>query len=257
MHAASGWRSSCLILLGTGSFDGLNETFWWLDQLGLNPLEFPGRSAVDGTQTVLGLIAANIALIAAIYGHMYLAGAVHWRAAAARDLLAPFRLFAPVDPANRAWLSRGALPHQFHGRWPVCPKGRKRSRCAPERITCSGWVSSMSRPGSSTHRRRYGLDLADTGRSAVVDWPCHRHPAGPRPGPAAPIGSTRRAALSQAPLGRFHGALHLFRPLAAGLATRALTPCLHWTFIPTSLRNVKHICGALRAHSLRHGRLRT
>lgn len=36
----------CLLLLAAGSFDGLNETFWWLDQLGINPLEFPGRSAV-------------------------------------------------------------------------------------------------------------------------------------------------------------------------------------------------------------------
>ena len=53
-----------LILLGTGSFDGLNETFWWFGQLGLNPLEFPGRSAVI-TQNILGLMAANTALIAA------------------------------------------------------------------------------------------------------------------------------------------------------------------------------------------------
>ncbi len=52
-----------LLLLGTGSFDGLNETFWWLGRLGINPLEFPGRSAVV-TQTILGLIAANSALIA-------------------------------------------------------------------------------------------------------------------------------------------------------------------------------------------------
>jgi len=51
-----------LLLLGAGSFDGLNETFWWLGQLGLNPLEFPGRSAVI-TPTLAGLAAANIALI--------------------------------------------------------------------------------------------------------------------------------------------------------------------------------------------------
>ncbi|MCF6232475.1 MAG: hypothetical protein L3J36_05170 [Rhodobacteraceae bacterium] len=52
-----------LVLLGSGSFDGLNETFWWLDILGLNPLEFPGRSAVIG-QTLIGLFVANLALIA-------------------------------------------------------------------------------------------------------------------------------------------------------------------------------------------------
>ena len=35
-----------LAALGIGSFDGLNETFWWLGRIGVNPLEFPGRSAV-------------------------------------------------------------------------------------------------------------------------------------------------------------------------------------------------------------------
>lgn len=52
----------CLILLGSGSFDGINETFLWLGILGLNPLEFPGRSAVI-SPNILGLILANIALI--------------------------------------------------------------------------------------------------------------------------------------------------------------------------------------------------
>lgn len=55
-----------LVLLGCGSFDGLNETFWWLGLLGINPLEFPGRSAVV-TQNVVGLIIADMVLIAA-YG---------------------------------------------------------------------------------------------------------------------------------------------------------------------------------------------
>ncbi len=44
-----------IIALGAGSFDGLNETFWWLAQIGINPLEFPGRSAV-ALQNGLGLI---------------------------------------------------------------------------------------------------------------------------------------------------------------------------------------------------------
>lgn len=53
-----------LVLLGCGSFDGLNETFWWFGQLGLNPLEFPGRSAVVA-QNLIGLIAANVVLLLA------------------------------------------------------------------------------------------------------------------------------------------------------------------------------------------------
>lgn len=52
-----------LLVLGTGSFDGLNETFWWLGKLGINPLEFPGRSAVIWPTTI-GLVAANALLVA-------------------------------------------------------------------------------------------------------------------------------------------------------------------------------------------------
>ena len=54
-----------LALLAFGSFDGLNETFWWLARLGINPLEFPGRSAVV-IQTVVG-IAFAIALLSAVF----------------------------------------------------------------------------------------------------------------------------------------------------------------------------------------------
>lgn len=53
-----------LLMLGSGSFDGLNETFWWLGVLGINPLEFPGRSAVI-TQNLTGLVLANLWLISA------------------------------------------------------------------------------------------------------------------------------------------------------------------------------------------------
>ncbi len=51
-----------LVMLASGSFDGLNETFWWLGNIGINPLEFPGRSAVF-VQTVVGLLVANIVLV--------------------------------------------------------------------------------------------------------------------------------------------------------------------------------------------------
>lgn len=54
-----------LALLAVGSFDGLNETFWWLARLDINPLEFPGRSAVV-IQTVFG-IAFAIMLLSAVF----------------------------------------------------------------------------------------------------------------------------------------------------------------------------------------------
>lgn len=48
-----------LMTLASGSFDGLSETFWWMGKLGINPLEYPGRSALI-TPTIAGLIAANL-----------------------------------------------------------------------------------------------------------------------------------------------------------------------------------------------------
>lgn len=50
-----------LSVLGSGSFDGVNETFWWLVQIDVNPLAFPGRSAVVW-QSTLGIIGANLLL---------------------------------------------------------------------------------------------------------------------------------------------------------------------------------------------------
>ncbi|HJR23258.1 MAG TPA: hypothetical protein VJ822_16615 [Dongiaceae bacterium] len=53
-----------LLTLATVSFDGLSKTFWWLGLNGVNPLEFPGRSAVMGSNSV-GLVALWLALSAA------------------------------------------------------------------------------------------------------------------------------------------------------------------------------------------------
>ena len=52
-----------LTLLAVGSFDGVNETFWWLAKIGINPLAFPGRSAVVWP-TLLGLVGSIMLLIA-------------------------------------------------------------------------------------------------------------------------------------------------------------------------------------------------
>lgn len=50
-----------LIILSTNSFDGLSKTFLYLGALGVNPLEYPGRTAMVGANTA-GLIAAAICL---------------------------------------------------------------------------------------------------------------------------------------------------------------------------------------------------
>ena len=50
-----------LLTLATVSFDGLSKTFWWLGLSDINPLEFPGRSAVMGINS-FGLVTVWLAL---------------------------------------------------------------------------------------------------------------------------------------------------------------------------------------------------
>jgi len=65
-----------IAILAAGSFDGLHETFWWLAKIGVNPLEFPGRSALVW-QTSLGLYGAVILLTVVFAGAVW----IGWRAA--------------------------------------------------------------------------------------------------------------------------------------------------------------------------------
>jgi hypothetical protein len=53
-----------LLALASVSFDGLSKTFWWLGLNGINPLEFPGRSALEGINSA-GLASLFAALSAA------------------------------------------------------------------------------------------------------------------------------------------------------------------------------------------------
>jgi len=55
-----------LLALATVSFDGLASTFWWLARIGVNPLDFPGRTAVALPNSLL-MIAVFAALVGA-YG---------------------------------------------------------------------------------------------------------------------------------------------------------------------------------------------
>jgi len=61
------------LVLAAVAFDGLSETFWWLAWIGINPLEFPGRSAVLGINTagLLGAwaVAAGAIVLAVTLGH--------------------------------------------------------------------------------------------------------------------------------------------------------------------------------------------
>jgi hypothetical protein len=77
-----------LLALSTVSFDGLSRTFLWLGSIGVNPLEFPGRSAVVLSST-LGMAAAFVLLSAAFLISVALGAALVgrpdlWRRAAGR-----------------------------------------------------------------------------------------------------------------------------------------------------------------------------
>jgi hypothetical protein len=77
-----------LLTLSTVSFDGLSRTFLWLGAIGVNPLEFPGRSAVtvSGTVGLIGMFTALAAVfLAAVLAGCALAGRTAiWREAAGR-----------------------------------------------------------------------------------------------------------------------------------------------------------------------------
>lgn len=60
-----------LLALSTVSFDGLMRTFFWLGQFGINPLEFPGRSAVMGIST-FGIVAMFVLLSAAFVAAVWI-----------------------------------------------------------------------------------------------------------------------------------------------------------------------------------------
>lgn len=60
-----------LLALSSVSFDGLKHTFFWLDLIGINPLEFPGRSAVVGASS-FGLVAMFGLLFSGFMGAVWL-----------------------------------------------------------------------------------------------------------------------------------------------------------------------------------------
>jgi hypothetical protein len=60
-----------LLALSSVSFDGLAKTFFWLGLFGVNPLEYPGRTALVGIGT-LGLIATFFALAALFLASVWL-----------------------------------------------------------------------------------------------------------------------------------------------------------------------------------------
>ena len=88
------------LALGGLTFDGLHLTFWWLALIGQNPLEFTGRSTVQGANT-LGLVAIWAITALGLFA-MFRAGA--WLAGGRRAL-----------PAGVVMLSFLAIAAGYHG----------------------------------------------------------------------------------------------------------------------------------------------
>jgi hypothetical protein len=83
----------CFVLLTLSSvtFDGLSRTFWWLARLGVNPLDFPGRSAII-LQSTAGLVLSFAALIIAYRTAVRLGWILAGMTAPLRDALGVFVL---------------------------------------------------------------------------------------------------------------------------------------------------------------------
>lgn len=60
-----------ILALSSVSFDGLSKTFWWLSLIGVNPLDFPGRSAVAAANSG-GLLAVFAVLLGGYLGSVWL-----------------------------------------------------------------------------------------------------------------------------------------------------------------------------------------
>ncbi len=94
---STGLGAFALLALGVGSFDGLKETFWWLGLIGVNPLEFPGRSAVV-VSSLFGMAIATAALFAVFLTALWL-GSVLAASGMARRRPGPGELFRAFAPA--------------------------------------------------------------------------------------------------------------------------------------------------------------
>ena len=59
-----------LLTLSSISFDGFANTFFWLSRVGINPLDYPGRTALMGANT-LGLLGSFVLLAAVFFGAVF------------------------------------------------------------------------------------------------------------------------------------------------------------------------------------------
>ena len=108
-----------LLTLGSVSFDGFLKTFTWLALIDVNPLEYPGRSAVQVANS-LGLLASWVVVSIAYYLVVFTGCLLTRRRD--RFLEASGRLIYSIVPYITG-VSYGALPDPASGQYPVCSAG--------------------------------------------------------------------------------------------------------------------------------------
>lgn len=85
-----------MLMIASVSFDGLHETFRWVAAIGLNPLDYPGRSAVTGINT-LGLLAMWALMAGLILSAIRLTLALAGQGARFTGMTGPWALsFLPI-----------------------------------------------------------------------------------------------------------------------------------------------------------------
>ena len=141
---------SCCSALSSVSFDGLSKTFFWLGLFGINPLEYPGRTALIGISS-FGLVLTFVAAGGGVPARRHPRPASCRQPACSRRGCRPAGL---VDRADRARLSFRALSDGAAGQRPVCAGRAVR----PVRAGLEP-VRHRRHAGRSRHRRRRRLGL--------------------------------------------------------------------------------------------------
>lgn len=203
-----GLGAFALTLLAAGSFDGLKETFWWLGLINVNPLEFPGRSAVV-TSSLVGLGLSIIGLIAVFTLIIWLGRALAVRDMPPADQPAMRDVFGALAPAVLPiavgyHISHFLVSFLIEGQYLLAALGDPLANganimgLADIRVT-TGFLNSMDSV-RTIWLTQAGAVLTGHVLSVLVSHHAALHL----------FRDTRRAALSQIPLGLFMIAYTLF-----------------------------------------------
>ncbi len=94
-----------ILVLASVSFDGFSDSFFWLQLIGVNPLDFQGRSSVMGVNSI-GLLGMWLLMALLILSMIALSCAIAWRKSFAFDFSFSFK-------QNNFWYEIGRIVATF------------------------------------------------------------------------------------------------------------------------------------------------